>query len=70
MQNNIQVFESQEFGTMEVLMLDGIPYFPAVECARVLAYKRPHDAISRHCKRDMENRRGYAPRNQSLCRIP
>ena len=50
MQNNIQIFENKEFGKLEVLMFEGQPFFPATECAIVLGYKKPHDAVSRHCR--------------------
>jgi prophage antirepressor-like protein len=50
MQNNIQVFENQEFGKFEVLMIEDKPYFPATECAKVLGYNQPEHAIKRHCK--------------------
>ena len=49
MQNEIKVFESNEFGKLEVLTINNKPYFPAVEYAEVLGYKKPHDAVSRHC---------------------
>jgi len=48
--NEMQIFENAEFGRIEMLMIDDKPYFPAVDCADKLGYKRPHDAISRHCK--------------------
>ncbi|MCL2569043.1 MAG: phage antirepressor KilAC domain-containing protein [Oscillospiraceae bacterium] len=50
MQNQIQIFESQEFGKLEVLTIDGKPYFPAKECAEVLGYTKSRNAIERHCK--------------------
>jgi len=46
----MQVFENHEFGQLGVLMIDGKPYFPATECARVLGYKNPQEAIRTHCK--------------------
>ena len=49
MKNNIQVFENAEFGKLEIFMIDGKPYFPATECAKVLGYKNPHKAINDHC---------------------
>ena len=52
MTNQIQKFHNQEFGQLEILMLDGKPYFPATACAKVLGYKNPHDAIMKHCKVD------------------
>jgi len=30
-------------------MVDGSPYFPATECAKILGYSNPHDAIKKHC---------------------
>jgi len=52
MKNQIKQFYSDEFGSLDVLMIDGKPYFPATECARVLGYKNPYDAILKHCKGD------------------
>lgn len=44
-----RIFENSEFGKLEVLMIDGKPYFPASECARMLGYSNPWDAVARHC---------------------
>ena len=56
MQNQIQVFENNEFGKLEMLTIDGKPYFPAAECAETLGYKKPHDAVSRHCAYSVKHR--------------
>ncbi|MGI6452468.1 MAG: phage antirepressor [Syntrophomonadaceae bacterium] len=50
MTNNLQVFKNTEFGELGVLVIDGKEYFPASECARILGYSNPRDAILRHCK--------------------
>jgi len=50
MNNQIQVFQNEEFGKIEVLMIGGKPHFPATECAKILGYKNTKDAILRHCK--------------------
>ena len=50
MQKSIQVFENSEFGKLEVMTIDGKPYFPATECAKTLGYKEPEKAIRTHCK--------------------
>jgi len=50
MSKEVQEFVSAEFGKIGVLMIDGKPYFPATDCAAILGYKKPHDAISRHCR--------------------
>jgi prophage antirepressor-like protein len=48
----IQQFYSEEFGSIDILMIDDKPYFCAAECARALGYKNPRDAILRHCRAD------------------
>jgi len=52
--NAIQVFENAEFGRVEVLMIDDKPYFPATECAVILGYTKPHNAIDRHCPHSLK----------------
>jgi prophage antirepressor-like protein len=49
-QNQLQQFHSAEFGAIDVLLIDGRPYFPATECAEKLGYKNPRKAILDHCK--------------------
>jgi prophage antirepressor-like protein len=49
MKNQMQQFHSEEFGSLDVLMIGGKPYFPATECAGILGYKNPHKAIIDHC---------------------
>ena len=48
--NNIQKFTSREFGEIKVIMIDGEPYFPATECAKILGYTNPRKAIIDHCR--------------------
>ena len=50
MMNQMQVFETPEFGKLEVLTINEKPYFPATECAKLLGYNQPEHAITRHCK--------------------
>jgi prophage antirepressor-like protein len=52
MKNQLQQFHNSEFGSLEIIIIDGKPYFPATECAKALGYRNPHDAIAKHCKRD------------------
>ncbi|PEF21623.1 hypothetical protein COF01_13425 [Bacillus pseudomycoides] len=53
-----EVFSNSEFGELEVLEIEGKPWFPATECALILGYKKPHDAISKHCLDDRCTNRG------------
>lgn len=50
MQNQMQVFQNEEFGEIEVIVIDGKPHFPATECAAILGYAKPENAVARHCK--------------------
>lgn len=43
-------FAHPEFGSLDIITIDGKEYFPATECAKILGYSNPRDAISKHCK--------------------
>lgn len=60
-----QIFENSEFGKLEVLMIDGDPYFPATECASMLGYTNPQKAIRDHCKGVNKMRTPSAGGNQT-----
>jgi prophage antirepressor-like protein len=67
MKNQIQQFHSREFGSLDIMLIDGKPYFPATECAKVLGYTNPKAAIIRHCrgvlKRDLPSTSGIQSYN-------
>ncbi|MCQ6288787.1 phage antirepressor KilAC domain-containing protein [Bacillus cereus] len=48
----MQTFSHNMFGNLEVFIKDGKEYFPAIKVAKVLGYSNPHDAVSKHCKKD------------------
>jgi len=48
--NNLQIFRNSEFGELGILIVSEKEYFPATECAVMLGYSNPHDAINRHAK--------------------
>ena len=50
MTNEIQKFYDNEFGELDVIRIDGEPYFPAKDCALLLGYKDATNAIKRHCR--------------------
>lgn len=47
-----EFFESEDFGKLKILVVNGKIYFPAMQVARILGYKNPHDAVIRHCLED------------------
>jgi len=48
--NNLKVFQSTEFGELGVLIINGREYFPATDCAKLLGYANPYDALNKHCR--------------------
>ena len=48
-QQDVSIFNNPLFGDVEVLNLNGKFYFPATKVATILGYKRPDNAIVRHC---------------------
>lgn len=48
--NELQIFNSGEFGEIRTIEIDGKPYFVGVDVAKALGYNNPRDAVSRHCK--------------------
>ena len=47
---DLKVFKSAEFGELGVMTVNGKEYFPATQCAKLLGYVKPADAIRKHCK--------------------
>lgn len=54
--NSLQIFNSEEFGEIRTIEIDGKPYFVANDVARALGYKRPADAVTAHCKGSVKHR--------------
>jgi len=52
MKAQLQQFQNEEFGSLEILMIDGNPNFPATECAAILGYSNPQKAVRDHCRED------------------
>lgn len=48
--NELQIFNSDEFGEIRTIEIDGKPYFVGTDVAKALGYSNPRDAVSRHCK--------------------
>ena len=44
-ENMIQTFTNSEFGELDVLQDGEKFFFPAVECATILGYTKPHNAV-------------------------
>jgi len=50
MDNKVEKYVHDEFGELDVMQVGDKFWFPAVECAKILGYASPRDAVIRHCK--------------------
>ena len=50
MENKMQSFTSDKFGTIRIVEEDGKALFRATDVAKSLGYGNPHEALYRHCK--------------------
>lgn len=48
--NDLQIFNSREFGTIRTAEINGEPYFVGKDVAEALGYANTNDALSKHCK--------------------
>ena len=48
--NEIQIFNSEMFGDVRVIMIDGKPYFCGSDVAKALGYANSRKALADHCK--------------------
>ncbi len=46
--NKIEIFRNPEFGEIETIIIDGNPYFKAIDVCKCLGYVRHRNAIKRH----------------------
>ncbi len=49
-EKEIVLFKHEKFGKIGVIFENGNPLFPATECAKILGYEKPNNAVSRHCR--------------------
>lgn len=52
MNNELKIFENEQFGSIRTVEIDSTPYFVGKDVAEVLAYNEPHKAIVRHIDED------------------
>ncbi|WP_342512839.1 ORF6C domain-containing protein [Sporosarcina sp. FSL K6-1522] len=48
--NQLQIFNHEKFGGLEILTVEGKEHFPANDVAKKLGYSNPSDAVNRHCR--------------------
>lgn len=50
MSGGMLTVSNSEFGKLDILLEDGKEWFPARDCAKMLGYNNPADAVGRHCR--------------------
>ena len=48
MDNEIKIFENEEFGSVRTMEINGEPYFVGKDVATILGYAKPENAIANH----------------------
>lgn len=48
--NELQIFNSEEFGEIRTIEIDGKPYFVGADVAKALGYKDTVNALKQHCR--------------------
>lgn len=70
MNNQLHIFKKEEFGEIRTILINGKVYFVGNDIAKALGYKRPKDAIARHCKGAVKHSIPTKGGNQQMNCIP
>lgn len=62
--NELQIFNSPEFGDIRTIEIDGKPYFVGTDVAKALGYAKPNNAVSTHCRYTLK--RGIATKQGNM----
>ena len=69
-ENELMIFNNEEFGNVRTIMIDGKPYFCARDIAMALGYAKPRNAIATHCKGALKRGIPTEGGNQEMTFIP
>lgn len=68
MENSLQVFSNEKFGTIRTTLIDGVPYFVGKDVAVALGYSNTKDALALHV--DAEDKRILQRSENATFEIP
>ena len=69
-ENELMIFNNEDFGDVRTIVINGKPYFCASDVAKALGYKRPNDAISQHCRATVKHSTPISGKMQDINFIP
>lgn len=58
----IQIFQNEEFGRIRTIVIDGATWFCGRDVCKALGYKKPENALAKHCKESGTLKRGIIDR--------
>ena len=69
-ENELSIFNNEEFGDVRTIMIEGKPYFCAKDVAGALGYAKPRNAVATHCKGALKRGVLTEGGNQEMTFIP
>ena len=69
-ENELAIFNNEEFGDVRTIMIEGKPYFCAKDVAGALGYAKPRNAVATHCKGALKRGVLTEGGNQEMTFIP
>ena len=69
-ENQVTIFNNEEFGDVRTIIIDGKPYFCGKDVAESLGYAKPRNAIATHCKGALKRGVLTEGGNQEITFIP
>ena len=69
-ENQVTIFNNEEFGDVRTIIIDGKPYFCGKDVAESLGYAKPRNAIATHCKGALKRGVLTEGGNQEMTFIP
>lgn len=68
--NELQIFQSEEFGEIRTIEEEGRVLFCASDVAKALGYARPNDAVTAHCRATVKHSTPISGKIQEINFIP
>ena len=68
--NELQIFQSEEFGEIRTIEEEGRVLFCASDVAKALGYARPNDAVTAHCRATVKHSTPISGKMQEINFIP
>ena len=68
--NELQIFQSEEFGEIRTIEEEGKVLFCASDVAKALGYEKPNNAVATHCRATLKRGTPISGKMQEINFIP